>query len=106
MRFLQLEWHNHERARNSWDIERAEMKAKIAKQEGELRQAKRLNEQLDRQIRMLELALKNERMKNKSGTKPDGEVKATSPIADGSVEKQRPVDTGEYKNALDDLAIY
>ncbi|KAI7180907.1 hypothetical protein KC352_g23582, partial [Hortaea werneckii] len=39
MRFLQIEWHAHERARNSWDIERAEMKAKIAKQEGEVRHA-------------------------------------------------------------------
>jgi striatin 1/3/4 len=65
MRFLQIEWHNHERARNAWDIERAEMKAKIAKQEGEGRQAKRLNEQLDRQVRMLEMALRNERAKSK-----------------------------------------
>ncbi|KAK4540011.1 hypothetical protein LTR36_009909 [Oleoguttula mirabilis] len=65
MRFLQIEWHNHERARNSWDIERAEMKAKIAKQEGECRHAKRINEQLDRQVRMLEMALKNERAKSK-----------------------------------------
>jgi len=67
MRFLQIEWHSHERARNAWDIERAEMKAKIAKQEGEVRQAKRLNEQLDRQVRMLEMALKNERKKAAGG---------------------------------------
>lgn len=65
MRFLQIEWHNHERARNAWDIERAEMKAKIAKQEGEVRHAKKLNEQLERQIRMLEMALKNERAKSR-----------------------------------------
>lgn len=67
MRFLQLEWHNHERARNAWDIERAEMKAKIAKQEGDFRSAKKLNEQLEKQIRMLEQVLKNERAKNKAG---------------------------------------
>ncbi|KAF2841554.1 WD40 repeat-like protein [Patellaria atrata CBS 101060] len=66
MRFLQIEWHNHERARNAWDIERAEMKAKIAKQEGECRSAKKLNDQLDKQIRMLELALKAERTKSKA----------------------------------------
>ena len=59
MRFLQLEWHNHERARNAWDIERAEMKAKIAKQEGEVRSAKRLNEQLEKHVKMLENALRN-----------------------------------------------
>lgn len=61
-----MEWHNHERARNAWDIERAEMRAKIAKQEGETRSAKRLNESLDRQIRMLERALKAERAKTKA----------------------------------------
>lgn len=64
MRFLQMEWHSHERARNSWDIERAEMKAKIAKQEGEIRLTKRLNDQLDRQLRMLESALRRERSKS------------------------------------------
>ncbi|KAF2639011.1 striatin Pro11 [Massarina eburnea CBS 473.64] len=67
MRFLQLEWHNHERARNAWDIERAEMKAKIAKQEGEVRSAKKLNDQLNKHIRMLEQALMNERAKSKPG---------------------------------------
>ena len=66
MRFLQIEWHNHERARNSWDIERAEMKAKIAKQEGDCRSARKLTEILDRQVRMLEKALKQERAKNKA----------------------------------------
>ena len=66
MRFLQIEWHNHERARNAWDIERAEMKARIAKQEGDNRSAKKLNESLDRQIRMLEKVLKQERAKNKA----------------------------------------
>lgn len=77
MRFLQTEWHNHERARNAWDIERAEMKAKIAKQEGESRQAKRLNEQLERQVKMLEMALRNERAKSKAG-KPE-EKKGAEP---------------------------
>lgn len=71
MRFLQMEWHNHERARNAWDIERAEMKAKIAKLEGESRHSKKINEQLERQIRMLEMALKNERAKNRGQGQPD-----------------------------------
>jgi hypothetical protein len=78
MRFLQLEWHNHERARNAWDIERAEMKAKIAKQEGDVRSAKKLNDQLDRQIRMLEMALKNERAKLKAATSSAEETPAAA----------------------------
>ncbi|KAI9652408.1 MAG: hypothetical protein M1831_006817 [Alyxoria varia] len=68
MRFLQIEWHNHERQRNSWDIERAEMKAKIAKQEGECRSSRKLNDLLDKQVQMLEKALRYERAKNKAIT--------------------------------------
>ena len=90
MRYLQIEWHNHERARNAWDIERAEMKAKIAKQEGECRQAKRINEQLERQVRMLELALKNERNKSKAAMStvatPDTAMADTE--AKGNAEKK------------------
>jgi striatin 1/3/4 len=88
MRFLQMEWHNHERARNAWDIERAEMKAKIAKQEGECRSAKKLNDQLDKQIRMLELALKNERAKARSPT-AGSETKDTK--ASESLDVKHPV---------------
>ena len=66
MRFLQIEWHNHERARNAWDIERAEMKAKIAKQEGDYRSAKKMNDMLERQVKMLEQALKYERAKGRA----------------------------------------
>lgn len=73
MRFLQLEWHNHERARNAWDIERAEMKAKIAKQEGEVRSAKKLNDQLNKHIRMLEQALTNERKKKADAAGADAQ---------------------------------
>ncbi|KAF3038097.1 hypothetical protein E8E12_003471 [Didymella heteroderae] len=83
MRFLQLEWHNHERARNAWDIERAEMKAKIAKQEGEVRSAKKLNDQLNKHIRMLEHALTNERNKNKNG----GEAQASDDKKEGKGKK-------------------
>lgn len=81
MRFLQIEWHNHERARNSWDIERAEMKAKIAKQEGDCRSARKLNDLLEKQVKMLEKALKNERAKQKgvaAGESPPSEDEYTT----------------------------
>lgn len=61
MRFLQTEWHGHERTRNSWEIEREEMKKRIATLEGEARSSKGLRGVLERQIRMLELALRKER---------------------------------------------
>ncbi|KAE8146629.1 Striatin family-domain-containing protein [Aspergillus avenaceus] len=65
MRFLQTEWHRHERDRNAWEIERAEMKSRIGRLEGEIRTSKRLHESLGKHVRLLEAALKKEREKVK-----------------------------------------
>ncbi|KAF3125006.1 hypothetical protein TWF594_001702 [Orbilia oligospora] len=64
MRFLQTEWHRHERERNQWEIERAEMRARIAKLEGESSAAKRLQQGYLKRVKMLESALKQERSKS------------------------------------------
>lgn len=61
MRFLQTEWHRHERDRNAWEIERAEMKSRIGRLEGDVRTSKRLRESLAKHVRLLEAALKKER---------------------------------------------
>lgn len=61
MRFLQVEWHKHERDRNSWEIERAEMKARIAKLEGDKHREKRMAEVYYNRIKLLEAAIKKER---------------------------------------------
>ena len=66
MRFLQTEWHRHERDRNAWEIERAEMKSRIGRLEGELRTSKRLHESLGKHVRLMETALKREREKSKA----------------------------------------
>ncbi|MCJ1284342.1 hypothetical protein MMC26_003673 [Xylographa opegraphella] len=66
MRFLQTEWHRHERDRNAWEIERAEMKSRIGKLEGDGRTSKRLQESLGKHVKMLEIVLKKEREKVKS----------------------------------------
>lgn len=63
MRFLQTEWHRHERDRNAWDIERAEMKSRIGRLEGELRTGRRLHEASGKHVKILEIALKKEREK-------------------------------------------
>lgn len=109
MRFLQLEWHNHERARNSWDIERAEMRAKIAKLEGENRHSKRINEQLDKQVRMLEMAVKRERDKSKAangnGRVGTPEPKAAEKEVNGKVEAKEGETDGkrmDKNNALEE----
>jgi len=72
MRFLQTEWHRHERDRNRWEIEREEMKNRIAILEGETRTSKGLRSSLERHVKLLEIALKKEREKMKSLNK--GEI--------------------------------
>lgn len=66
MRFLQTEWHRHERDRNAWQIERAEMKSRVGKLEGDGRTSKRLQESLGKHIKILENALRREREKAKA----------------------------------------
>ncbi|KAI9825587.1 MAG: hypothetical protein M1819_000483 [Sarea resinae] len=66
MRFLQTEWHRHERDRNAWEIERAEMKARIAKMEGDNRSTKKMQDSLRKYVHILEVALKKEREKAKT----------------------------------------
>ncbi|KAI9807633.1 MAG: hypothetical protein M1825_005574 [Sarcosagium campestre] len=77
MRFLQTEWHRHERDRNAWEIERAEMKARIAKLEGENRSSKKMQDSFSKHIQMLESALRRERenfkaAKDKAGANGEG----------------------------------
>lgn len=99
MRFLQTEWHRHERDRNAWQIERAEMKSRIGKLEGDLRTNKRLRESMDKHIRMLEQAMRKKNQdqssapkaldekpkdtpENKSSAKPSPTLKRKSPSCD------------------------
>jgi hypothetical protein len=87
MRFLQTEWHRHERDRNAWQIERAEMKSRIGKLEGDGRTNKRLRESLDKHVRILEHALKKER------------EKAKAPTAEGQTEEKKGEDQDAKKAA-------
>lgn len=58
MRFLQTEWHRHERDRNGWEIERQEMKGRIARLEGNSRKSDSSMKSMKRYVNMLEKALK------------------------------------------------
>ncbi|KAF7900351.1 uncharacterized protein EAF01_007653 [Botrytis porri] len=59
MRFLQTEWHRHERERNAWEIERQEMKSRIAKLEGNTKKLEGSNESLKKFLTMLERVAKD-----------------------------------------------
>lgn len=98
MRFLQTEWHRHERERNAWQIERAEMKSRIGKLEGDGRTNKRLRESMDKHIRLLEHALKKEREKAKA---PQSESHTEDKKEDIQAVKQnaRPTSKGRHISA-------
>jgi striatin 1/3/4 len=66
MRFLQTEWHRHERDRNAWEIEREEMKKRIGHLEGESRTSRGVRVSLEKHVKILEMALKKEREKIKA----------------------------------------
>ncbi|KAF9355083.1 hypothetical protein BGX34_010655 [Mortierella sp. NVP85] len=77
MQFLQSEWRRFERDRNEWDIEKAEMKARIAFLEGEKRGVDNTKVDLMKRVKMLEYALRQERSKYVEG-KEGSAVSATS----------------------------
>ncbi|KAF9984198.1 hypothetical protein BGZ65_000809 [Modicella reniformis] len=80
--FLQSEWRRFERDRNEWDIEKAEMKARIAFLEGEKRGVDNTKMDLMKRVKMLEYALRQERSKYVEG-KESNAVSATSSQATG-----------------------
>jgi striatin 1/3/4 len=101
MRFLQTEWHRHERDRNAWEIERAEMKAKIAKLEGSSRSSKRQEEMLSKHVKMLEKALKLEREKVKAAKTDDKATGNASEVAENHASKDKAKDGfGNLKREL------
>lgn len=79
MRFLQTEWHRHERDRNAWEIERQEMKGRIARLEGSTRKADSSNKALKKYVNMLEKALKER----------DTQVKALKSGKEANIESVR-----------------
>ncbi|KAK7023877.1 Striatin-related protein [Favolaschia claudopus] len=70
LHYLQTEWRKYERDRNEWEIERAEMRARIALLEGERRSFENVKLDLMRRIKMLEYALRMERSKQLSQPPP------------------------------------
>jgi len=70
LHFLQSEWRRYERDRNEWEIERAEMKARIALLEGERRGIENMKTDLMRRVKMLEFALKQERSRYLANVPP------------------------------------
>ncbi|KAH6620610.1 WD40-repeat-containing domain protein [Chaetomium sp. MPI-SDFR-AT-0129] len=78
MRFLQTEWHRHERDRNAWEIEKQEMKSRIANLEGQGRRADATQKALKKYVTILEKKVKDQAAllkSNKPSSAAGGEVK-------------------------------
>lgn len=68
MRFLQTEWHRHERDRNAWEIEKQEMKGRIASLEGAARRADATQKALKKYVTILEKKVKEQASQLKGST--------------------------------------
>ncbi|KAI0320507.1 WD40-repeat-containing domain protein [Amylostereum chailletii] len=90
LHFLQSEWRKYERDRNEWEIERAEMRARIALLEGERRSFENVKVDLMRRIKMLEYALRMERSKQltQPSTAPHSKAVSAAQKEDGLVQKE------------------
>ena len=63
LHYLQHEWNRYELDRQQWEVEKAELTTKISFLQGERRGQENLKNNLIRRIKMLEFALKQERVK-------------------------------------------
>ncbi|SPO28625.1 related to STRIATIN [Ustilago trichophora] len=92
---LQSEWRRYEKDRNEWEIERAEMRARIALLEGERRGVENLKTDLMRRVKMLEYALRQERSKYLSSSA--NTQSATSPLSSTAPQVKNPLLQGLEK---------
>ncbi|GKU00117.1 striatin pro11 [Fusarium langsethiae] len=89
MRFLQTEWHRHERDRNSWEIEKQEMKGRIANLEGQARRADATQRVLRKYVTMLERKVKDQTAQLQGQEAVDAETAAKNDRAAKIQEKLR-----------------
>ncbi|WVW83673.1 hypothetical protein I302_105694 [Kwoniella bestiolae CBS 10118] len=92
LHYLQSEWRRWERDRNEWEIERAEMRARIALLEGQRRSAENLKVDLLRRVKMLEFALRQERTKTVSSA--SGKVSSIPPSKLALLQDEDKMSTG------------
>ncbi|KAH6977247.1 WD40-repeat-containing domain protein [Ilyonectria sp. MPI-CAGE-AT-0026] len=89
MRFLQTEWHRHERDRNAWEIEKQEMKGRIANLEGQARRADATQRALKKYVSILERKVKDQAAQLKGTAATDSAEAAKNDRAAKIQEKLR-----------------
>jgi len=63
LHYLQMEWRKFEKEKTEWEIEKTDLKARLSFLEGERRGIENLKVDLMRRVKMLEYALRQERIK-------------------------------------------
>lgn len=100
LHYLQYEWHRFEAERQEWEVEKAELSARIALLQGEKKSHENLKHDLIRRIKMLEYCLRMERAKYhklKHGTDP--------PQIEGNNQNPQISDENSQKALNDDSLI-
>jgi striatin 1/3/4 len=87
MRFLQTEWHRHERDRNAWEIEKQEMKGRIASLEGQARRSDATQKALRKYVAILERKVKDQAAQLKGNAATDADEAAKNDRATQIQEK-------------------
>ncbi|ROT42410.1 striatin Pro11 [Sodiomyces alkalinus F11] len=108
MRFLQTEWHRYERERNSWEIEKQEMKARIANLEGQARRADATQKALSRYVTILEKKILNQKMMLKgAGTTSEVEEESAKREKDRAllIQERLRSSTGPSTNVEEDIVV-
>ncbi|KAK0612787.1 WD40-repeat-containing domain protein [Bombardia bombarda] len=115
MRFLQTEWHRHERDRNAWEIEKQEMKSRIANLEGQTRRADATQKALKKYVAILEKKVKDQGTALKAGKPPVSEsekprldraallqekLRSSSAKPEGDAADASPTDDESVRNEL------
>ncbi|VDM19413.1 unnamed protein product [Wuchereria bancrofti] len=108
LHYLQHEWSRYEMDRAQWEMERAELQARISFLHGERKGQENLKADLIRRIKMLEYSLKQERAKNYRLThngqdKPEDEV---SPDEAAETAEQVSLDVDAYASQCNSASSF
>lgn len=99
MRFLQTEWHRHERDRNAWEIEKQEMKGRIANLEGAARRADATQKALKKYVAILEAKVKEQSAQLKAaagGAKVEEPAKPAKLDREALIQAKLHCESGDY----------
>ncbi|KAE9554524.1 hypothetical protein FO519_002280 [Halicephalobus sp. NKZ332] len=104
LHFLQHEWSKLELERTQWEMEKAELKARISFLQGERKGQENLKRDLVRRIKMLEYSLKQERIKLYRALHNGEDPEPVDEEDKAEIVSEAPLDVGAALNPNEDPA--